>query len=188
MGAADNQLKKRAVSKSKHYMSCKINAAATINALHHETMDIDTLISELLVSFNRVKKGNLLEVEAILLSQAQTLNVFFHKCLSQVSDLDMVNHFQVFSDLAMKAQNNCRKTLLTLAEIKNPKQPTFIKQQNYAIGNQQVNNNSENLKNNSNEVLCEVQHAKLDDRSTEKTITINPSLAALETSNRSQNT
>lgn len=154
--------------------------------MHHQFLDISTIASEMSDSFSKVKKGNLVEVEAMLLSQAQTLNIFFHQCLSRVADTKFLNQIQVMSDLALRAQNNCRKTLATLAEMKSPKRATFIKQQNNAIGNQQINN-SENLKNPANEVLCEVQHAKLDDRSTEAAITINPSLETVGAVNGSEN-
>ena len=182
MNNKEDQAKQRAITKSRNYMSCKINAAITINSLHRDTMDIDTLTNELLDSFNRIKKDNLLEIQAMLLSQAHTLNVFFNRCLSQVGDMTMVNQIQTFSDLALRAQNNCRKTLATLAELKNPKRATFIKQQNNSV-NQQVNN-SENPLKKSNEQLCEAQHESLDDRSKEKAIAINTTVGTLETVDR----
>jgi len=42
--------------------------------------------------------------------------------------------------LALKAQSQCRATLETLAEIKNPKNVAFVRQANIAQGHQQVNN------------------------------------------------
>jgi hypothetical protein len=42
--------------------------------------------------------------------------------------------------LALRAQNQARATLETLALIKNPPRPTFVKQANIAHGPQQVNN------------------------------------------------
>ena len=64
--------------------------------------------------------------------------------------------------LAFKAQNQCRATLETLAEIKNPKPTAFIKQQNIGV-NQQVNNDAAPLahgkiKNQPNELLTEGLH------------------------------
>ena len=40
-----------------------------------------------------------------------------------------------YKDGALKSQSQCRKTLKTLFEIKNPKTPTFIKEQS----NTQIN-------------------------------------------------
>src|SRR3989338_5077624 len=181
----EDEIKQRAINKSKNYMCSELNAAYTIDSLHGESMDIKTLLKELSESFVRVKSDNMFEVEVMLLSQAQTLNVFFHRCLSQVGNSEFMPHIQIMSDLALRTQNNCRKTLLALAEIKNPKRATFIKQQNNAIGNQQVNN-SENSKKSANEVLNGVQHESLDDRSKEKTIAIHPTLATVEASYRSE--
>jgi hypothetical protein len=42
--------------------------------------------------------------------------------------------------LALKAQSQCRATLETLAEIKNPSSVAFVRQANIAHGPQQVNN------------------------------------------------
>jgi hypothetical protein len=42
--------------------------------------------------------------------------------------------------LALKAQSQCRATIETLAEIKNPKPVAFVQQANIANGPQQVNN------------------------------------------------
>ena len=44
--------------------------------------------------------------------------------------------------LALKAQAQCRATLEALAEIKNPRPVSFVKQANIANGPQQVNNGS----------------------------------------------
>jgi hypothetical protein len=46
---------------------------------------------------------------------------------------------ETYLRLALKAQAQCRATLETLAEVKNPKPPTFVRQQNVAY-QQQVNN------------------------------------------------
>jgi hypothetical protein len=48
---------------------------------------------------------------------------------------------EIYLKLALRAQNQCRATLETLAAIKNPP-VIFAKQANIAHGPQQVNNNS----------------------------------------------
>lgn len=186
MSGTENKINEQAIANSKVYLNSTATAALTIDALHDESMDVRTLLHELKESFIKIKNDNLLEVEAMLLSQAQTLNVFFHRCLSQAGDSEWRPHMQTMSDLALRAQSNCRKTLATLVEIKNPKRTTFIKQQNNAIGNQQINN-LENLTNSANEVLSEAKHESLDDRSKEKTITINSAMETMETIDRCEN-
>lgn len=42
--------------------------------------------------------------------------------------------------LALRAQNQCRATLQTLSELKNPRPVAFVKQANISNGPQQVNN------------------------------------------------
>jgi hypothetical protein len=51
-----------------------------------------------------------------------------------------LKQFQVNLTLALKAQAQCRSTLEALAEIKNPRPISFVKQANIAQGHQQVNN------------------------------------------------
>ena len=47
---------------------------------------------------------------------------------------------ETYMRLALKAQSQCRATLETLAEIKNPRPVAFVRQANIAHGPQQVNN------------------------------------------------
>ena len=81
-------------------------------------------------------------VEAVLASQAYTLDALFNN-LAHRSVVNMAGGYTAASEqylrMALKAQAQCRTTLETLNEIKFPKAPTFIRQQNIA-GQQQVNN------------------------------------------------
>jgi len=47
---------------------------------------------------------------------------------------------ETYMRLALKAQSQCRSTLESLAEIRNPRPVAFVKQANIAYGPQQVNN------------------------------------------------
>ena len=78
-------------------------------------------------------------VERMLLAQSVVLQSVFAHYMTQASRTDMLPKLQAFADLALKAQNQCRRTLATLAEIRNPRRAQFIKQINNAV-NQQVNN------------------------------------------------
>jgi hypothetical protein len=46
----------------------------------------------------------------------------------------------MYMRLALKAQSQCRATIETIAEMKNPKPIAFVQQANIAHGPQQVNN------------------------------------------------
>lgn len=86
-----------------------------------------------------VHKGSLKEAEKILMVQAITLNTMFAE-LARRAALNMGEHMEAtdkYLKLALKAQGQCRTTLETLANIKNPP-VVFAKQANIAH-NQQVN-------------------------------------------------
>ena len=53
---------------------------------------------------------------------------------------EYINAADTYMRLALKAQAQCRSTLEALAEIKNPRPVSFVKQANIANGPQQVNN------------------------------------------------
>ena len=57
--------------------------------------------------------------------------------------LNMGDHLgatETYMRLALKAQSQCRATLESLSEIRNPRSVAFVRQANIAAGHQQVNN------------------------------------------------
>ena len=78
-------------------------------------------------------------IQRMLLAQSVTLQNIFTRYMARAVQADMLPKFQAFADVALKAQNQCRRTLATLAEIRNPRRTQFIRQVNHAV-NQQVNN------------------------------------------------
>lgn len=89
----------------------------------------------------QVNAGDMTGVEAMLMSQSVALNAIF--CEMACRAARNVNtggrNAETYLRMALKAQNQCRATLETLAEVKNPRQATFVRQQNIA-NQQQVNN------------------------------------------------
>ena len=89
------------------------------------------------------QSGNTAYLEEVLLAQAVALNVFSSDCLIKAGNFlqsGQATQFPEFTNtlakLGLKAQDQSRKTILALNEIRNPKKPTqFIK--NYV--NQQLN-------------------------------------------------
>ena len=57
-----------------------------------------------------------------------------------VSVGDYINATEVYLRLALEAQTQCRATIQTLFEIKNPQPVAFVRQENIANRPQQVNN------------------------------------------------
>lgn len=88
-----------------------------------------------------VQQGDLKQAETMLISQAVALESIFAEMARRASNnfgknLDIAERYMRMS---LKAQNQCRTTLETLAEMKSPT-TVFAKQANIANGPQQVNN------------------------------------------------
>jgi len=104
-----------------------------------------------------LENGDVSSLENMLLSQTHVLNAVLSNMVSHMSGADTLKKLETYGRLALKAQNQTRQTISTLAEIKGIKKTTFIHQTNNAH-NQQVNNGLEkNLNNPANEkVINEV--------------------------------
>ncbi|MCO5118768.1 MAG: hypothetical protein M9951_03935 [Burkholderiaceae bacterium] len=88
-----------------------------------------------------INGGDLSGAEAMLAAQAASLNAIFAETARRAAANmgEYLGATETYLRLALKAQAQCRATLETLAEIKNP--PTvFARQANIAHGPQQVNN------------------------------------------------
>jgi len=154
-------------------------------------IDCSALTDEIKNNITSIQNGDLKQIESSLYSQAIILQDYFARLLSIASLAHDFNHIQILGHLALKAQNQCRATLSALADIKNPKRATFIKQQNNAL-TQQVNNisnskNSKKISNYENELLTEAPYETMDIRATPDTVKINPAMEAVETINGSEN-
>ncbi|MFB1490874.1 MULTISPECIES: hypothetical protein [unclassified Thiocapsa] len=89
-----------------------------------------------------IHKGKLGDIEAMLFSQAATLETLFTSLLRRADKQDYLDQFKCYLGLALKAQAQSRATLETLAEMKAPRNVAFVKQANIAQ-NQQVNNGAD---------------------------------------------
>jgi hypothetical protein len=93
-----------------------------------------------------VQRGELGDAEALLMAQAVTLNTIFARCAGKAAQNLEGQHLEGterYMRLALKAQNQCRTTIETLAILKNPT-TIFARQANIAQGPQQVNNTQVN--------------------------------------------
>lgn len=123
-------------------------SAVTLELFANTTMTRDSgpmvtrsdCLHVLVDAIDRARSGNLKDVEGMLAVQAITLNTVFntlaHRAASNLNS--SLSTAEAYLRLALKAQNQSRMTIETLANIKNP--PTvFAKQANIAH-QQQVNN------------------------------------------------
>ena len=155
------------------------------------TMDLKSLTEVMQTVSDQVKQGNLSSLEEMLVCQAYSLQHLFMTMANKINGTTNSDHIELLSKLALKAQNQCRTTIATLSEMKNPKRATFIKQLNQA-NQMQVNNDdseSKNLKKNTkpaNELLEKTDGERLDTRTTSETIGTNQDLETVGDINRGQ--
>ncbi|MCM2346109.1 MAG: hypothetical protein NDI95_05610 [Acidovorax soli] len=112
------------------------------NRERHELIDqLDTpaLIEALRQQTKAVHKGDLRAAEAMLMNQATALQSLFVKLAETGLQANLLRQQETALRLALKAQSQCRATLETLANIKNPPL-VYAKQANVTTGPQQINN------------------------------------------------
>lgn len=131
--------------------------------------NLGNITTEIGIQTHELKTGDLSKVEEMLYAQAVTLDAAFHKFLAMAAGCTgqatlMGQRFEMITGLAamaFKAQEQSRKTLVALAELKNPKHSTtFIK--NYV--DKQLNHLSVDEPPNQPK-LQEDTHAEMDTRS-----------------------
>lgn len=104
----------------------------------YDGLDVSATAQELINRGNDVVKGDTAGMQRMLISQAHALEAIFTKLARRASAQQLLPQFEANMRMALRAQNQCRMTLETLATIRNPP-VVFAKQANIA-NNQQVNN------------------------------------------------
>lgn len=141
-----------------------VRSATAIWSFNREELDLVALVDALARESGAINEGKFERIEAMLFAQAHVLNAIFAKYASKMADADYVNKLQIYASIALKAQNLCRTTLTTIAEIKRPRAATFIKN---SATNQQVNfARPEISQDRANELLENKRHERLDTRTT----------------------
>lgn len=121
----------------------EIQAAAVIQQLEGENHEVNAVARELTAQVAAVHAGDLRRAEAMLVSQAHTLDEVFCNLLRRGAknlDAGYPDAGERYMRLAFKAQAQCRATLDSLGELKNPRPVAFVRQANIAHGAQQVLN------------------------------------------------
>jgi hypothetical protein len=166
-----------------------LQAASTIRRWSHAVGDLDvsSLIAELRQQAATVSNGDLHRLEAQLAIQAHTLDTIFNE-LARRAALNIGEYIEAadrYLRLALRAQSQCRATIETLAEMKNPKPVAFVRQANFANGPQQVNNagaadgepaRAENAEFQQDKLLEVHNVQRLDGEATRATATTDPQL------------
>lgn len=147
--------------------------------------------AEITSQFQTIKTGNTAKIEEMLYAQALTLDAAFYKFLTMAAagtnqTTLMAERFELIASLAaiaLKAQDQSRKTLVALAEMKNPKRSTtFIK--NYV--DKQLNQMDLEPSQHPDQIqLQEDNRATLDIRSEREAASANTAVEALAIQQRS---
>ena len=105
-------------------------------------VDLTSFIAELGAHAKAVSTGDLSQLEGMLTAQTHSLNGLFYALAQRSRDNSkegFLDASETYMKLALRAQNQCRASVETLANMKSP--PTvFARQANIAHGPQQVNN------------------------------------------------
>ena len=115
-------------------------AAYTIRAVGGFESDMIDFVAELSDQIKAISRGDMKRPEAMLFTQAHTLNEIFNGLARRACNQGSIKQLETFMRLALKSQSQCRATLETLSNIKNPP-VVYTKQANITSGPQQVNNN-----------------------------------------------
>lgn len=167
-----------------------------------ETLDIAEITSELQARNDEVWTGNLLHLEAMLNTQAHSLDAMFH-ALAERAALNMGKHLsttETYLKLAFRAQNQCARTLEVLAGMKTPS-VVIAQQANISQGHQQVNNGaaaskptrpakstgSKNSQNPPNKLLEQTHGERLDFGTTATASGTHPAMATVGAVHRAEN-
>lgn len=122
-----------------------VNAALVLETYTKATLgeqSLAALMESVSEGMEEVSAGNLKRAEAMLFGQAQALQAVFMTLARRAASQEYLKQWEAYMRMALKAQNQCRMTLETLALVKNP--PIVIaKQANINNGGQQQVNNGQ---------------------------------------------
>lgn len=156
-------------------------------------LDINAVVDEIDAQAAAASRSDLTRSEAILVAQAHTLDVLFDAMCRRArwNINDYPDAAEKFLRVALRAQSQCRATIETLAEMKNPRPLAFVSQANFANGPQQVNNGvatrADEKSISQNELLEQTNGQRLDFGTAGKTLARDPALEAVEPVNRAAN-
>jgi len=183
----------RAVAKAKVLVDGAVGSAALMHTFGNPggtDAELQRLREWVYEAAKDVKAGDLGRAETILIAQALALDSVFTNFARRAAGAEYLDQLERFMRVALKAQNQCRMTLETLAMVKNPPNATFIRQANLANGPQQVNNYARagvQTESEQNEVLGEAHGQRMDTRAQSTATRSDPALEAVGAINRPAN-
>ncbi len=174
-----------------------VQAAVTLKEYDKSFGDLNLngLIAALSEQTRASNDGDLSRAEAMLTTQAHTLDAIFNNLASRAIRAEYMNNLDTYLKMALRAQSQCRATWEALSAIKNPPVMGYVRQANIAHGPQQVNNAStapdsdsrvrEN-QNSQNKQLDKKDGKRLDTRTTGTAGKADPAMATVGEINRAE--
>ena len=152
-----------------------------------DNMDMHCLEKAVRQSTEAIHSGDMKVVEAMLYGQAVALQTMFTN-LARRADCQQgrLDNIETLLKLAFKAQNQCRMTLETLSNVKNPP-VVYARQANITSGPQQVNNGLTHATEKTitqNELLEDNHVKRLDGRTQGQTGCLDTHMETVEVSRR----
>lgn len=155
------------------------------NAGPFPNLDLTALVTELGKQIKDCNDGDLSRAEASLVTQAHLLDAIFNT-LARRAFMNVGEYMEAtekYLKLALKAQNQARRTWESLGRLKNPQAVAFVKQANIAQ-NQQINVSPESR---HTEVLEAHEHEWLDPGTPQETLRSDSPVEAVGEVHRSEN-
>lgn len=150
-------------------------------------IDTPGLISALQEQILAVNSGDLKHAEAMLITQATSLQTLYSRLAERAMAQDSLLAMEPLLKLALRCQNQSRQTLETLAAVRNP--PLVVARQANIATNLQVNNGGFASRAGENEnpqtqLLSEGHGTRMDSSGAAAPIGIDPALEAVGALNR----
>jgi hypothetical protein len=151
-------------------------------------LELPALVDELRYQVEQTIEGNLDRAEAMLTTQAHTLDAIFGNLAQRAIRAEYLSGFDSYLKLGLRAQSQCRATWETLAAIKNPMGRAYVGQANFA-NNQQINNEANSSRtredrNQQNEQLEKTDGERLVGETPQEAVKVDSELATVATVNR----
>ena len=129
---------------SRYAMRSSVNAAGIVGKygqhMFGDNLGQGELVEVISGAMNEINSGNMKRVENMLFGQTIALQTMFtNLALRADSQEGRLDNIESLMRMALRAQSQCRMTLETLANIKNPP-VVYARQANISQGHQQVNN------------------------------------------------
>jgi hypothetical protein len=153
-------------------------------------LDLMSLVADLKDQIGQTIDGDMQRAEAMLTTQAHTLDAIFGNLSRRAMQAEYLSGFDTYLKLGLRAQSQCRATWESLVAIKNPIGRAFVGQANFAQ-NQQINNETEPSRTRKNqkppnELLEKTDGERLDTGAPQEAVTVDPELATVEAKHRAK--